>query len=72
MAKPSSSAPIASITHLNGLTVCQTKDGTVVVPIQWDYVAWTPMAAQFVDALKTGKYAAPATALNCTRKLSLM
>jgi hypothetical protein len=29
---------VARITHLNGLTVCQTNDGTVVVPIQWDYV----------------------------------
>ncbi|HZJ15998.1 MAG TPA: hypothetical protein VFD27_13180, partial [Chthoniobacteraceae bacterium] len=50
------------ISHLEGLTVCQTKDGTVVVPIQWDYVAWTPGAAQFITALKARKFAAPPTA----------
>ena len=62
MAKLTSTAPVASITHLDGLTVCQTNDGTVIVPIQWDYVAWTPMAAQFITALKARKFAAPATA----------
>jgi len=62
MAKLSSTAPIARITHLDGLTACQTTDGTVVVPIQWDYVTWTPMAAQFVSALKARKLATPATA----------
>jgi hypothetical protein len=62
MAKLTSTAPVASITHLDGLTVCQTNDGTVIVPIQWDYVAWTPMAGQFITALKARKFAAPATA----------
>jgi hypothetical protein len=40
-------------------TVCQTKDGTVVVPIQWDYVAWTPMTERFITALKAQKFASP-------------
>jgi hypothetical protein len=52
MAELNNTSPIAHITHLNGLTVCQTNDGTVVVPIQWDYVAWTPMAERFITALK--------------------
>ena len=52
MAKLNNIAPVARITHLEGLTVCQTNDGTVVEPLQWDYVAWTPGAAQFVAALK--------------------
>ena len=52
MANLNNTSPVARITHLNGLTVCQTKDGTVVVPIQWDYVAWTPMAERFITALK--------------------
>ena len=52
MANLNNTSPIARITHLNGLTVCQTNDGTVVVPIQWDYVAWTPMAERFITALK--------------------
>ena len=52
MANLNNTSPVARITHLNGLTVCQTNDGTVVVPIQWDYVAWTPMAERFITALK--------------------
>jgi len=40
-------------------TVCQTKDGTVIVPIQWDYVAWTPMTERFVTALKAQKFTTP-------------
>ncbi len=62
MAKLNDTAPIASVSHLEGLTVCQTKDGTVVVPIQWDYIAWTPMAGQFITALKARKLTTPATA----------
>ena len=56
MAKLNDTAPVARITHLNGLTVCQTNDGTVVVPIQWDYVAWTPMAERFITALKAADF----------------
>jgi len=52
MAELNNTSPIARITHLNGLTVCQTNDGTVVVPIQWDYLAWTQMAERFITALK--------------------
>ncbi|RYF38612.1 MAG: hypothetical protein EOO38_24525 [Cytophagaceae bacterium] len=62
MAKLNEKAPVARITHLQGLTLCQTNDGTVVVPIQWDYVSWTPGVAQFVTALKAQKFASPATA----------
>jgi hypothetical protein len=61
MANLNNTAPIARITHLNGLTVCQIKDGTVVVPIQWDYVAWTPMVERFITALKAAKLGAPPT-----------
>ncbi|HET7238175.1 MAG TPA: hypothetical protein VFI76_04070, partial [Terrimicrobiaceae bacterium] len=56
MANLSNTTPVARIAHLNGLTVCQTNDGTVVVPIQWDYVAWTPMVERFITALKTAKF----------------
>jgi hypothetical protein len=61
MAKMNAPAPLARITQLNGLPVCQTNDGTVVVPLQWDYVAWTPMAERFVNALKAEKFSTPAT-----------
>jgi|SRR5271165_89049 len=50
---------VAGITHLNGLTVCQTNDSTVVVPIQWDYVVWTPITERFITALKAQKFATP-------------
>jgi hypothetical protein len=40
---------------LKQATVCQTNDGVVVVPIQWDYVAWTPMTKRFITALKGPK-----------------
>jgi hypothetical protein len=59
MANLNNSTPVARITHLNGLTVCQTNDGTVVVPIQWDYAAWTPMTDHFITALKAWKFTAP-------------
>jgi hypothetical protein len=61
MAKLNNTAPVARITHLNGLTVCQTNDGTVVVPIQWDYVSWTPMTERFIIALKAAHFGKPVT-----------
>jgi hypothetical protein len=59
MADLNNSTPVARITHLNGLTVCQTNEGTVVVPIQWDYAAWTPMTERFIATLKAWKFTAP-------------
>jgi hypothetical protein len=59
MANLNRSTPVARITHLKGLTVCQTNDGTVVVPIQWDYAAWTPMTERFIIVLKAQKFSAP-------------
>ena len=61
MANLNATAPIASIMHLNGLTLCQTGDGTVVVPIQWDYAAWTPLVNDFITALKARKFPTAAT-----------
>jgi hypothetical protein len=59
MANLNTTTPVARITHLKGLTVCQTNDGTVVVPIQWDYAAWTPMTERFITTLKAQKFATP-------------
>jgi hypothetical protein len=61
MANLNNTSPVARITHLNGLTVCQTNDGTVIVPIQWDYVAWTPMAERFITALEAAHFDARLT-----------
>jgi hypothetical protein len=59
MANLNQRTPVARITHLNGLTVCETNDGGVVVPIQWDYAAWTPMTDHFITALKAQKFTSP-------------
>jgi len=59
MANLNKSTPVARITHLNGLTVCQTNDGSLVVPIQWDYAAWTPATERFITALKAEKFTNP-------------
>ncbi len=61
MAKVNDTAPLTRITHLNSLPVCLTNDGTVIVAIQWDYVAWTPMAERFVTALKAHDFGVKAT-----------
>ena len=59
LANLNNSTPVARITHLKGLTICQTNSGTVVVPIQWDYVAWTPLTERFITALKAQKFIIP-------------
>jgi hypothetical protein len=59
MANLNNSASVARVTHLNGLTVCQTNDGAVVVPIQWDYAAWMPITERFITSLKAWKFSTP-------------
>ena len=66
MANPNNGAPVARITHLSGLTVCQTNNGTVVVPIQWDYAAWTPATERFITALKAQKFTTPVSGYSVT------
>ena len=61
MAKLNADVPLARITHLHGLPVCLTNDGAVIVPIQWDYVSWTPMTERFITALKATDFGVPAT-----------
>ena len=52
------SQKLTRITQLHDLPVCITLDGMVVVPIQWDYVTWTPLADRFVRALKAQDFGA--------------
>jgi hypothetical protein len=59
MANLNNSTPVARITYLKGLTVCQTNNGSVVLPIQWDYVAWTPVTERFITALEAQKFTTP-------------
>jgi hypothetical protein len=62
MANLNAEAPVVRIVDLDGLTVCMTNDGTVIVPVQWDYVAWTPTTEQFIGELKSRKFPDPVTA----------
>lgn len=41
--------PLARVVMVGDFPVCVAKDGTVVVALQWDYAAWTPRAASFVE-----------------------
>jgi hypothetical protein len=43
---------IDRIVILNGLPVCVAKDGRTVVALQWDYAAWTPLAARLAAAIQ--------------------
>ncbi len=43
--------PLAQITTLGDFPICLGKDGTVIVALQWDYAAYTKLAADFVQAL---------------------
>jgi hypothetical protein len=44
--------PLAKIVLNENFPICIGKDGTVVVALQWDYAAWTPLAKKFVDDLQ--------------------
>ncbi|MBV9877081.1 MAG: hypothetical protein JO025_20295 [Verrucomicrobia bacterium] len=59
MANLNNSQPVVRIMQLEGLTVCLTKDGMLVIPIQWDYVVWTPGAKRFLTALKAENFGEP-------------
>ncbi len=61
MAKLSSTSPLTAITHTVHLTVCQNKDGTLLIPIEWDYAEWSPSLEAFVPAVKELKMPTPAT-----------
>ncbi|MFZ4681134.1 MAG: hypothetical protein ACOYMS_01425 [Terrimicrobiaceae bacterium] len=64
MALVNASAPISAITLVNGLPLCLAAGGAVVVPLQWDYVAWTPMAAKFANTVKGLNLGTPPVSYN--------
>jgi hypothetical protein len=45
--------PLARIAAIGGFPICIAKNGTVVIALQWDYAAWTFLAAQFAQKLQT-------------------
>jgi hypothetical protein len=44
--------PLARIALIGDFPICVAKDGTVVVALQWDYAAWTPLADRFAREVK--------------------
>jgi hypothetical protein len=44
--------PLAQIALIGDFPICIAKAGTVIVALQWDYAAWTPLADQFARDLK--------------------
>ena len=44
--------PLARIAMVGDFPICIAKDGTVVVALQWDYAAWTPLARRFADEVR--------------------
>jgi len=44
-------AKIARVGVLNGIPICVTADGSIIVAVEWDYAAWTPLGERFVNAI---------------------
>ena len=53
LAKLHAEEPLARIGSVRGLPIALTANGTLVVPIEWDYVTWTKPAADFARTLQT-------------------
>jgi len=47
--------PLARLETLGKTPVAIGKNGQVVVALDWDYIAWTPEAADFIAELKTAR-----------------
>lgn len=44
--------PLDRIVTHDVFPVCVAKDGTVIVALQWDYAAWTPVSQRFLAAME--------------------
>lgn len=53
MAKLHGEQPLARIGSLRGFPIALAADGTMIVPIEWDYITWTKPAADFARTLQT-------------------
>jgi hypothetical protein len=54
---------IARMGVLNGIPISVTADGTVLVALEWDYAAWTPLGEKFITALMQPPANQPAPSL---------
>lgn len=52
---------VTLVSNLHGFPICQLQGGTVVVPLAWDYVIWTPSTEKFLIALKGQQMPNPPT-----------
>lgn len=53
MAKIHAEQPLARIGSMRGFPIALAADGTLIVPIEWDYASWTKPAAEFARTLQT-------------------
>lgn len=44
--------PLARVALVGDFPICIAKDGTVIVALQWDYAAWTKLAADFEEQIR--------------------
>ncbi|MEI9894612.1 MAG: hypothetical protein WDN28_12180 [Chthoniobacter sp.] len=56
MARVHREHPLAIVSAAHSLPVCLAQDGTVVVPLEWDYACWTQRASQFLATVKGGDF----------------
>jgi hypothetical protein len=56
MALQNQTTPIATIYTLNDLPVCFGRDGTLIVPLEWDYACWTQGASDFLQRVRLASY----------------
>jgi len=49
--------PLSKIALIGDFPICIGKDATVIVALQWDYAAWTPLAKRFVDSVQASQNA---------------
>ena len=54
--QPDRDIPLEVVSTAQSFPVCLARDGTLVVPLEWDYVSWTPRAAEFLKTLKSGNF----------------
>jgi len=52
MSQINQQTPLSRLALLGNFPICIARDGTVVVALQWDYAAWTPRAAMFVEEIE--------------------
>lgn len=58
LAKINRETPLEALSSAKGFPVALTKDGTLVVALEWDYASFTEKASAFIDSLRNGNFGA--------------